>query len=116
MREGRPTLYRLIPGCRGASREQSREHRGSDPGWSRMPSAPGSFATRDQIDQPGMGEADSRRRHMNAATSVGMLAACLKARLRCREFRVSTVSTTADGVGGVGLLRTQGNISIRRLI
>jgi hypothetical protein len=24
----RPILYSLIPGCRGASREQSREHRG----------------------------------------------------------------------------------------
>jgi hypothetical protein len=37
MREGRPSLYRLIPGCCGASREQSREHRGSGPVWSPTP-------------------------------------------------------------------------------
>jgi hypothetical protein len=53
---------------------------------------------------------------MSAATSVGMLSTCLKARLRCRRFHLSTVSTTADGVGGVAVLQTQGNTSIRRLI
>ena len=33
-----PILCLFIPGCRGASREQSREHRGSDPIRSRAPS------------------------------------------------------------------------------
>jgi hypothetical protein len=36
-------VYSLVPGCRGASREQSREHGGFDPVRSRMPSAFRSF-------------------------------------------------------------------------
>jgi hypothetical protein len=51
--EGPPSLYRLIPGCCGASREQSREHRGFGPVRSRTPSALRSSATRDRIGRPG---------------------------------------------------------------
>jgi len=40
-----PILYSFIPRCRGASREQSREHRGSGSAWSRTPSALRSSAT-----------------------------------------------------------------------
>jgi hypothetical protein len=56
-REGPPTLYRLIPGGHGRSREQSREHRGSGPVWSRTPSALRSSAT--ETDRlAGHGKAD----------------------------------------------------------
>jgi hypothetical protein len=53
MPKPRPMLFSLIPGCRGASREQSREHRGSGPVWSRTPLALRSSATRDRIGRPG---------------------------------------------------------------
>jgi hypothetical protein len=48
-----PILYLLIPGCRGASREQSREHRGF---WSRLVAdASGAPVLRDHgpIGRPG---------------------------------------------------------------
>jgi hypothetical protein len=43
-----PSCTRSSPGCRGASREQSREHRGSGPVWSWTPPALRSSATRDR--------------------------------------------------------------------
>jgi hypothetical protein len=65
MPKRRPILYSLIPGCRGPSREQSREHRGFR---SRLVAdASGAPALRDQgpIGRPGTASQLQRRWHLS---------------------------------------------------
>jgi hypothetical protein len=116
MPQRRPTLCSLIPGCRGASREQSREHRGFRSCRVTDDFGAPAVATRDQLRPLGKAGPIDAEAPMSAATPVGILFVCRKTQLRYRAFHISTVSTTAGGVGGVALLQTRGNINIRRLI
>jgi hypothetical protein len=78
MLKGRPILYPLIPGHHGASRAQSREHRGfrSRPGRGRLSLR--SSATRDRIGRPGTARPiqPSTNRPLACKARSGEIATC----------------------------------------
>jgi hypothetical protein len=79
MQKGCPVLYRLIPGCRGTSREQPREHRGFGPRPVADAFAAPVFCDQGPIGRPGtarpMKASTQRRGYLSVWSSISAFGA-----------------------------------------